>query len=278
MIVSTTNIAPLAALTANPTSPLQDVSIITDGDYSSVYTDALEGTTTFLFTFGEPVDIGYIAIGGSNIAKKDSISVTVTTTAAYNLWHTVNEEQLLSSEGDTLTVGIENTIDDSTLGSDESHTIMYKADLQQVQSVSITVNGAGTLSVAEIAMGEYYTIPRGEQAGYSRAWSVPNVKARGATTLNEAPINLSYEGRSIPVSLRVPNNIMSDFDGGWYKFINFAATNTFYVREDDNKFHSYAGFNAVPDTTKAHNSTRSLGVSSISFSAHAKTNEAFYSV
>ena len=277
MIVSTANIAPMAAISINPDTSLQDISVVTDGDYSSVFTDALDGSVTINFTFGQPVDIGYLAIGGSNISRKDSIKIEAVTTQAFNFWQTVDNEQLVSSDAFDLTVGVEDAIDDSALGADESKTIMYKVDLFQVQQIAITVMGGGTLSIAEIAMGEYYTIPKGEQAGYARAWSVPNIKTRSSANLNEAPINLSYEARSLTVSLKVPNNIMVDFDG-WYKFIRFASLNTFYVLEDMDKFHSYAGFNAMPDMTKAHTSTRKLGVSAITFSAHAKSTEALYGI
>ena len=68
---------------------------------------------------------------------------------------------------------------------------------------------------------------------------------------------------------------MSDFDG-WYRFIKFAATNTFYILEDDDKTHSYAGFNAVPAMTKSNSKTRKLGSSTIRFNAHAKASEALF--
>jgi len=39
MIASKTNVSPLATLTVSPESALQDITVITDGDYSSVYSD-----------------------------------------------------------------------------------------------------------------------------------------------------------------------------------------------------------------------------------------------
>lgn len=275
MIVSTTNIAPTANITTTPSSALQDINVVTDGDYSSVFVEALPGQFIIDFQFPAPVDIGYIAIGGSNISTKDSIEIIAAETTAFEFWKTVDDLQLVSSDPFTLTVGSENMIDDSMLGLSESNSMMYKVDLLQVQRLVITVVGTGDISIAEIAMGDYYEIPKGEQAGYSRAWTVPNIKARGSTGLNESPINLSYEARALPMTLTVPNNLMVDFDG-WYSFINFASTNTFYILEDTNKFHSYACFNASPDMTKAHSSTRSLGVSSIKFNAHAKSTEALF--
>jgi hypothetical protein len=275
MIVSTTNITSTASISTIPQSALQDIYVITDGDYSSVYAESLDGTTEIKFIFPQPTDIGYISIGGSNISTKDSIEITASESSAFEFWQTVSGEQLVSNDPFDLTVGVENMIEDSNLSQTDSNSMMYKADLIGVQQLIITIKGGGTLTIAEIAMGDYYTIPRGEQAGYSRAWSVPNIKVRGATGLNESPISLSYEARALSLSLSVPNNLMVDYDG-WYKFINFAASNTFYILEDDNKFHSYACFNAVTDMTKAHSSTRSLGASAIKFNAHSKSTEATF--
>lgn len=275
MIVSTTNIAKTASVSTIPVSELQDIFVVTDGDYSSLFVEALASQIEIKFQFPQPVDIGYLAIGGSNISTKDSIEIISADNNAFANWKTVDGEQLVSTDPFNLTVGLENTIDDTDLGEVDSNSMMYKVDLIQVSTLVITVKGSGDISIAEIAMGDYYTIPKGEQAGYSRAWSVPNIKSRSSLSLDGTPINLSYESRSLNMSLSVPNNLMVDFDG-WYKFINFAASNTFYILEDENKFHSYSCFNGVPDMTKAHSQTRSLGVSAIKFNAHAKSTEAMF--
>ena len=248
MIVSTSNIASTATITATPDSATQDINVIADGDFSSVYTNALGGSVSIRFVFSGAVNIGYIAIGGSNIAKKTSIQISTSATT--------------------------NVVND-TLNNAESSVIMYKLDAVSVTSVTVVVNGGGDISIADISMGGYYDIPKGEQGGYKRPWTVPNVKARSAVGLDGSPINLSYESRSLKCTLSVPNNIMVDFDG-WYNFINFASTNTFYVLEDLNKFPSYAGFNAAPAMTSAHGQTRSLGVSAITFNAFAKSTEALF--
>ena len=280
MIVSTTNIASTATVTATPDSSLQDVNVITDGDYSSVYTDALSGSITITFVFPDITDIGYIALGGTNIAKKDSIQITTSNAAEPIYWQTNSGEQLVSSDPFDLTVGLGGidggAVEDDDLSGLESSVMMYRVDGIGVSHVTITIKGTGGISIAEIAMGDYYEIPRGEQAGYRRPWSVPNIKARSSVGLDSSPVNLSYESRTLQTSISVPNNIMADFDGGWYEFIKFAANNTFYVLEDDNKFHSYAGFNAVPAMTAAHSQTTSLGVSAITFNAFAKSTEALF--
>lgn len=275
MIASITNISNQAVITALPDSSLQDIGIITDGDYSSVYVDALAGEVTLTFVFPQEVDIGYIALGGTNIAKKDSIKITTSNAPEPIYLQTVAEEQLVTSDMFDLTVSLGGTVDDTGLGHLESSVMMYKVDQPGVRRVTIHVKGTGKISISEIAMGEYYTIPRGEQSGYNRPWSVPNIKVRSNTGLDHSPINLSYEARALNCSLSVPNNIMRDFDG-WYGFINYAANNTFYILEDENKFHSYACYNASPSMTAAHGQTRSLGVSSINFNAFAKSTEALF--
>jgi hypothetical protein len=275
MIASITNIAKQAVITATPDSALQDINVITDGDYSSVYVDTLAGQLTVEFIFPVNTNIGYIALGGTNIAKKDSIQITASDAVEPIFWQTVNSEQLVSSDPFDLTVSLGGTIDDSNLGFFESSVMMYKVDIENARRITIVIKGTGKISIAEIAIGEYYEIPRGEQAGYARPWTVPNIKARSSVGLDNSPVNLSYESRSLKCTLSVPNNLMVDFDG-WYSFINFAANNTFYVLEDLNKFHAYAGFNAVPSMTKAHSQTRSLGVSAINFNAFAKSTEALF--
>lgn len=273
MIASKTNVSPLATLTVNPESALQDISVITDGDYSSVYSDTLTTSTTITFDFATPQKIDYIAIGGSNISKKDRITIRSLDTSQNVFLFASGGEALFSSDGFRLNAQYDNSIDDSNLGINESRVIMYRPKIEASQQIAITIYGSGQLSIADIAMGEEYEIPRGEQSGYSRAWSIPNIEVRSAVGLDNSPISLSYQSRALSCTLSVPNNIMADFDG-WYDFISFASTNTFYILEDDDKFHSYACFNAIADMTKAHPSTRALGSSVIKFNAFAKSNEA----
>jgi hypothetical protein len=276
MIVATSNIVSQATVTAVPESTLQDIAVITDGDFSSVYSDALQGTVEFKFVFPVPTAVGYIAIGGSNIGRKAHLKITASDAGNPIKFLTSNLDQFVTSNLLDFSVTFEDAIDDSDLGLNESPVMMYALDMTGVVSISITVEGAGNISIAEIAMGDYYTIPRGEQGGYNRPWSVPNIIARSSTGLNNAPVNLSYESRALRCNLSVPNNIMADFDG-WYNFINYAANNTFYILEDDNKFHSYACFNASPSMTAAGSQKgQKLGVSSISFNAFAKSTEALF--
>jgi hypothetical protein len=277
VIVSTTNIANTATLTATPDSAINDINVITDGDYSSVYTDALSGEVAILFEFSPRRDIGYIAIGGSNISEKDRLLITREQGDEDEdiFLYTSENDQLIESGGLEFVVLPSPAIDDAVLGLSESNTIMYKVDLLDVQFVNIKVEGTGQIAISEIAMGDYYEIPRGEQSGYNRPWTVPNIATRSSVGFNNSPVNLSYESRALSCTLTVPNNLMVDFTD-WYKFINFAASNTFYILEDNDKFHSYACFNAVPSMTTANGQTRSLGSSSIKFNAFSKSTRALF--
>jgi hypothetical protein len=274
VIISNSNFIRDAVITIVPDSSTQDIAVVADGDYSSSYIDSLSVSTTITIDFGAPKAIGYIAIGGSNITEKDRLVIKSTDAADRVGLFGFGGDALKGSDGDFLVARSLSTIDDDVLGLDESSVIMYKIDNPSVVKLDITIYGSGTLSIAEIALGDYYVVPNsGEQSGYNRPWSTPNIKSRGAVNLQNAPISLTYETKALKCKLSVPNNLMVDFDG-WYKMGVFASSNVFYILEDDNKFHSYACFNADLAMTKAHSKTRSLGVSTLSFNAYAKSTQA----
>jgi len=228
-----------------PASPGQDISVIGNDDFSSVFTTS-EYNNTITIEFDVPRDIGYIAICGSNITEQTGLTIV--------------------ADGVT-------TIFAEPFSLNESKTIMIKPDITAT-TIDLIIQGHKDLAVANVAMGEYYTVPRGEQAGYKRPWSITNIKNRNASNLQNAPISMTHESRALSCVLSVPNNLMSDFSE-WYEMIEFVTQNNFYILEDDEFDHSYACFNAMPDMTQAHGQTRKLGVSTLKFNAYSKTNEAF---
>ena len=241
MILSKTNVAAAATITDSPASATQDIDVVADGDYSSVYVVAMAGTHSTTFTYGVGQEIGYIAIAG-NISQKTSIEIKCNTVSVV----------------------------DKVLGHKDSQVMVFKVDQTGITTVEIIVTGTGNIAIIEMAMGEYFTVPHnGEQAGYKRPWSVPNRESRGAKSLNSSPIALLYQAKTIKASLSIPNILMSEYDG-YYDFLDFATASTFYVLEDDDELHSCAGFDAKAMETKAHGSTRLLGVSAISFNAYSK--------
>ena len=251
MIASLTNFSPLATIVDTPTAALQDISVITDGDYSSVYSTTLSGQLSVKFTFPTAQQIDYIAIGGSNIAKKSRLKIEV-----------------LNGTGQTGVI-----VDDEDLNRQESSTLMYRVNLSGVSEIEFVIFGSGQVTISEIAMGTEYEIPRGAQSGYKKGWSVPNLESRSSTGLDGSPISLSYQSRSLSNQLAVPNNKIVDFEK-WYNFTLFASSNTFYILEDENKFHSYACFNGIANMSTVHPQTPALVGSSIKFNMYSKSNEA----
>lgn len=273
MIVSKTDVSSQAQLLLVPTSDIQDPSVITNGDYSAVYTDALDTSLKIRFDYTTPQRIGYIALSG-NFSSKDRITIkSVDTSQKVYLFDSTGAE-LFDSNGDRLLARYENSIDDSDLGLNENRVMMYQVDIDDSTQIEIEVFGTGQIAISQIAMGEYYEIPRGEQAGFKYPWTIPNIEGRTATSLDNSPIAMVYNSRVINTQIHVPNNIKADFSG-WYDFINFAIQNTFYVLADDNKFNACAGFNASPQESSAHSQTRDLLVSGISFNAYSKSSGLF---
>lgn len=271
MIASKSNVAQDATITITPQSPTQLIDVIVDRDYSSTYTDVINGQTVIDFEFTEPKKIEYIAIGGSNICTLDRLAITIATTDGF-------QQTLVSSDGFTLvtsdgfTLGTVNdpSIDDSVMGLDESRVLMYQIDEDDVLGVKIQVFGNGTLSIAEIAMGEKYEIPNGPQGGYFRPYTDFGEEARSAKNLNAAPISQVYQSRSVPVTLQI-NNLLNSQIAEWLVFSKFASTNTFYILDDDDKFHSYACFNADIKAVSNHSQTRDLGNVMLKFDTLSRT-------
>ncbi len=274
MIVSTTDVSNIATLTLTPTSDLQDPSIITNGDYSQVYNDALQGSLKILFEFDTPQKIGYIALSG-NFSTKDRITIKSSDSSEPIYLQSSDGFNMYSSDSFRMRALHDNTIDDSILQHNESRVMMYKVDIGDSRFVEIEIFGSGSIIISQIAMGDYYTIPNGgEQSGYTYPWSVPNKRSRTGTSLNSSPVAMVYESRPIQTTLSVPTNIKRDYTK-WYEFIDFAVNNTFYVLDDTDKFHAYAGFNAEPAMAGAHAQTRELVTSSIKFNAYAKSSGIF---
>ena len=246
MKIAIDNKAQGAAFVAVPASGTQDISVVSDGSFSSVYTDALT-STVITATAASSSTIEYVAIGGSNISTKSTLEIKVGATTILNT---------------------------SSLSFSDSRTIFVPCSVAS-DTVEITITGSGTLAVADISFGSVYDVPNGgEQSGYSRIWSKPNVESRAATNLQGSPVAMLHQSTALKASLSVPNNLMVNFDD-WYEMIEYAASNNFYIIEDDDMFHSYVCFDGKPDMTKAHGQTRSLGQSVLKFSAYSKSSEVF---
>jgi hypothetical protein len=255
-----------AALSITPVLAGQDKDVIKNQDFSQVYIGpANTATTTLSINFSGSADAfaSYIAISGSNITQKSSVEVKLDGATVYSKNYTLAPI-------------------------DESRTIVIPTNnFNPVSIIQITIQapaGDDGLVIGNISCGRFYQVPNGgEQAGYARAWSVPNIKTRNATNLQNMPVSFSYQSRPMSLMLSIPNNLMADYealsfvesDSSYYYMLQYITKNNFYILEDDNPEHSYVCFNAMAMPTKAHSSTRSLGVSSFKFNAFSKMNDVF---
>ena len=127
--------------------PNQDPTILVNGDFSSLYTAQIQGSVAVQLDF--PIqDIGYIAIGGSNVAKKDSI--TVKYGDASNIDDndapgTFSEGLLAFSEDGETLAEIDYYADTYELGYTDSEVLVFKVDAR-TDRITLTINGSGSTS------------------------------------------------------------------------------------------------------------------------------------
>lgn len=246
MIISKSNIASEAVIDAYPGVAGQDENVVVDNDFSTRYIDTVNATVTIKLTFPTAKTFDYVAVGGSNASEKTYIQI----------------------KADGVQVFIDNS-----MSYNESKTIVFSQTITAT-IIEVIISGSPGIVVSDIAVGNAYEVPRGEQSGYSRPWSIPNIENRNAVNLQNAPISSVHQSRKLSCTLSVPNNLMSDYDD-WYEMLEFSTQNNFYILEDDNHFHSYVCFNAKAGMTKANSQTRSLGSSTLKFDAYSKSNEVF---
>ena len=247
LVASRNNFAIGSLVSASQESDAEPPAVIASPDFSSCYRSAVDGSITFTFSIAQQRKYGYVAIGGSNVAKFEAIDI-VLGGARFGY-------QLNKNENSTLFFRIPEH--EQGLGS---------------PTVTIKIYGSGDLFISNVAFGDVHEIEYGLPAGYKKPWTVPNAQSRSATNLQYAPISLTYESRPIAITLSLPN-IKLWQAGSFYDFVNFATTaGVFYISEDENITHSYACFNAEFNPVETHSQSPMLGNSSIKFNAYAKVS------
>jgi hypothetical protein len=241
IILSKSNVAPLATITDSDTSPTQDVAVIADGDFSSTYTKPLSGSTAFYFNYSVTQTVRYVAVFG-NISQKVTLRIRIDGVTAKNI---------------------------TPMGTNDSQVMFVLLDADTpADLVEVSVFGSGSISVVEIAMGEVYTVPHGgEQAGFKYPWSIPNRQTRSARSLSNSPVAITYDSKKISCTLSVPDRYKTD--SAWYEFLDFSSLNTFYMRGNSD-FEACACFNPMQREDGAHNATRELLVSGLTFDTFSK--------
>lgn len=122
--------------------------------------------------------------------------------------------------------------------------------------------------VPYIAGGAAWEVPnRGEEAGYARIWSSPQLAQRTQTNYG-MPTSQVIETVKIAGALQLSNLSTDDVNTTWSYLQEFALKEGCFIVEDE--FYgdrAYYCYNVKPEPVKAHSQTRSLQVASMKFDA-----------
>ena len=138
MMASKSNVADLATVTITPGNPLQDPQVITNSDFSSIYSVPLNPDTPCVIKFEFPIPLNkleYISFGQTNIATKENLKITINV-----------------SNRDIVFV-------DDAMNKKENSTIFYDFGINSTMKyIEIEVEGSGQLIISDIAFGERINI------------------------------------------------------------------------------------------------------------------------
>ena len=214
---------------------------ISDPDHSLTYTSGTS-TSDFRISFGAQTNISYVAISGHNAAISSDATINI-------------------KDSGTL-------IDTVTIS--RNHNLFFSFDLMDFADLRIefVVSPNNQLTtVSYIAAGTYLTVPRGEQAGYSRQWLKRHVTSKTSTNLTVGPTSVTQKRKALKGNLSIPNQTVDFIETSWQDFMDFSYGQPFFIKEDDIKAESsYICYNPDYDI-KAHGETRTLVNASMRFNA-----------
>lgn len=212
---------------------------ISDPDHSLNYTC---GTSVgdFAVSYGPQVNISYVAISGHTAATPTQATIEL-----YN----------------------DTTLIDSVI-LQRNNNVMFTFPSQTFQDLIIkfvTVPNNFQMTVSYIAAGQHLTLTYGEQAGYKRSWLMRHLTQRTTTNLQVGPVSTTQKSKAMKGVLTLPNEFATFVEGTWQTFIDFSYEQPFFIKEISSKPEStYICFDPKFNIS-AHSSTRTLDVSSLSF-------------
>lgn len=222
-------------------NPLSQVSHMLNRDFSEQYLGA--ASNQFFAIEIDVANLGYFAISGANLYDNS-------TQYALQYWDGAQwlEEATYIPDWNATTLWI-------IQNQASKYRLYITKDLSNVAMV-----------IPYIAAGEAWEVPNnGEEAGYARIWSVPQLKQR--TQDNQGmPTSHVIQSDGIKGGLKISNLLTTDVDDVWMDFQAYALHQGFFIVEDDfNGDRAYYCYNVKPEPVKAHPTTRKLQVASIKF-------------
>ena len=240
--ISTTNVLIGKVPTITDPGTGEVAANISDPDHSLNYTCGTN-VADFVVSYGAQTNIAYVAISGHTAATPTQATIEL-----YN--------------GATL-------IDSVIL--QRNNNVMFTFPSMTFQDMKIkfvTVPNNYQMTVSYIAAGQYLTILKGEQSGYSRQWLNRSTVQRTASTLQVGPISSTQKSKALKGSLMLPNELSTFAEQAWQTFIDFSFGQPFFMKEVKSKPESsYLCYN--PDHgVKAHSETRALDAISLKFDCY----------
>ena len=135
-------------------------------------------------------------------------------------------------------------------------------------------NAAGNVlpSARFIAAGTYLQLPLGgENAGYNRQFLNRNTNTKSSLSNLAAPTSVLTKKVAPTATLSLPNMTKSFSEAEWQTFLDFSASNYFFIVEQDltgditQNSSAYLCFDTSDSKTTAHSQTRALNDISIKF-------------
>lgn len=224
-----------------------DASAITDPDHSNVYVSGSNSTMTI--DFGQQLNLTYVGISGHNLG--DSVS---------------GDGSIELKDGSTTIL---------TANFDRNKIVMFNFALRSFTNLRLvlTANGGTTkgvgVFVAYVAAGINFEVPNGGQvAGFQSAQLTRPEKTRVSSSASASPTAITRKKMPIPVTLSLPNMAAQWVGTTFQDFLEFSATQPFFINEKDATFATaILCFEPVYTPPSAHDSTRALQNVSIKFKA-----------
>mgnify|MGYP003657840193 CR=1 FL=1 len=213
---------------------------LTDPDHSSTFTSS---GGTLSVSFGAIANISYVAVSGHTSTNAGSATIQVFNGA------TLIDAVALTRNNNVMFTFAEMSFTD----------LIVKFVPSQVNSL---------ITVSYIAAGQYMSIAKGEQAGYSRLWLNRSLTQSTSSNFQTSPTAQVQKNKALKGMLSLPNELSTFAEATWQTFNDFSLSQPFFIKEAASKPQSsYICYNPISGV-KAHPLNRALDAITLKFNAY----------